>query len=171
MATLESRLNSLASAIGADVKALTTKQGDLTALTTTEKSNLVAAVNELVVLVGVGAGAIINDAATTSLTETWSANKIGASLTSAVSALRTELTAGASAALDTFAELAAAINNDASFAATIATGLANRVRFDAAQTLTLGEKAQARANIDAYGSVEIGNPDADLAAIYAAAKV
>ena len=170
MATLEARLNSLAQAIGADVKSIYLKQGDLTSLSTTSKLSLVAAINEIFVLAQAAGGNVINDAAA-GAASTYSSNKIGADLTSAISALRTELTAGAGAALDTFAELAAAINNDASFATTIANSLSKRVRADAAQTFSAGEKLQARQNIDAFGSVEIGNPDADLANIYALAKV
>jgi hypothetical protein len=87
-----------------------------------------------------------------------------------VSALRTELTAGAAAALDTFAELAAALGNDPNFAATIATGLGNRVRVDAAQTFTTAQKLQARTNIDAVGTADIGDTEHDFAADYATAK-
>lgn len=170
MATLESRLNALAAAIGADIKTLTTKQGDLTALTTTAKGNLVAAINELKTLIG-GAGAQINDTAGDGNTSvTWSADKIGDTITAAIASLRTELTAGAAAALDTFAELAAALNNDPSFATTIATGLSNRVRFDAAQTLDTTQKAQARSNIGAADATLFGNTDADLVAAYNTAK-
>lgn len=170
MATLEQRITALAQAIGADVKALNLKQGDLTSLSTTSKTNLVVAINELFTLVQSAGGNIINDAAT-GAASTYSSNKIGADLTSAISALRTELKAGAGAALDTFAELAAAINNDASFATTIANSLSKRVRADAAQTFSAAERLQARQNIDAFGSIELGNPDADLANIYAVAKV
>ena len=55
-------------------------------------------------------------------------------------------------------------------AATIASEIANRVRYDAPQTLTAPQQTQARSNIAAYGAAEIGNPDADLAATYTAAK-
>ena len=41
--SLESKLIALATAIGADVKALTLAQGSLSALTTTTKTSLVAA--------------------------------------------------------------------------------------------------------------------------------
>lgn len=68
------------------------------------------------------------------------------------------------------AEIAAALNNDPTFAATIASEIANRVRYDAPQTLTAPQQTQARSNIAAYGAAEIGNPDADLAATYTAAK-
>ena len=43
--TLEQRLIALAQAIGADVKALNLAQGSLSALSTTAKNNLVAAIN------------------------------------------------------------------------------------------------------------------------------
>ena len=81
-----------------------------------------------------------------------------------------DLTAGAAAALDTLSELAAALNNDPAFAATIAAEIANRVRFDAAQTLTQPQMARARANIGAQSAAAIGDPDRNLVADYTAAK-
>ncbi len=45
--SLENKIIALAQAIGADVKALKASAGDLTALSTTAKGNLVAAINEL----------------------------------------------------------------------------------------------------------------------------
>ena len=84
---------------------------------------------------------------------------------------------GAGAALDTLNELAAALGNDPSFAATIATEIANRVRFDAAQTLTSPQQAQARSNIGAASAADVsglitglGTYDRDYAADYTAAK-
>ena len=50
--SLETRIVALAQAMGADVKALTLSRGDLTALTTTTKTSLVAAINELTTLTG-----------------------------------------------------------------------------------------------------------------------
>ena len=55
-------------------------------------------------------------------------------------------------------------------AATIAAEVANRVRYDAAQTLTSPQQAQARANIGAQSAAAIGDPDRDLVADYTAAK-
>ena len=103
-------------------------------------------------------------------TVTWSADKIHDTIEAAKLAVKNELTDGAGAALDTLAELAAALGNDPNFAATIAAEIANRVRYDAAQTLTAPQQAQARANIGALGAVEIGNPDHDFVADYTAAK-
>lgn len=60
----------------------------------------------------------------------------------------------APAALDTLSELATALGNDANFSTTTATALGNRVRVDAAQTFTAGEKTQARSNIDAVSTTD-----------------
>jgi hypothetical protein len=81
------------------------------------------------------------------------------------------LVGGAGAALDTLKELAAALGNDPSFATTIATQIANRVRFDDAQVLTAPQKAQACDNIGAASLVATGDLDRDFAAAYTAAKV
>jgi hypothetical protein len=52
-------------------------------------------------------------------------------------------------ALDTLIELATALGNDPNFAATTATALGKRVRFDAGQTLSDSERGIARSNIGA----------------------
>ena len=162
--TMETRLIALAQAIGADIKALTTKQGDLTSLATTAKGNLVAAINEIYGLLG-SVGAIIDDGAGDGDTSvTWSADKIHDSIEAATTALRNSLVNGAGAALDTFKELQDAIGNDPSFAATLATQMSKRVRVDAAQTFTTAEKLQGCNNLG------INNPEHDFLGDYATAK-
>lgn len=162
--TMETRLIALAQAIGADIKALTTKQGDLTSLATTAKGNLVAAINEIYGLLG-SVGAIIDDGAGDGDTSvTWSADKIHDSIEAATTALRNSLVNGAGAALDTFKELQDAIGNDPSFAATLATQMSKRVRVDAAQTFTTDEKLQGCNNLG------IGDPEHDFLGDYATAK-
>ena len=85
--SLETRIISLAQAIGTDVKALTAAQGNLASLTTTTKTNLVAAINELATMIG-SAGVAINDTAGNgNTTETWSADKIFDSIEAAKTAL------------------------------------------------------------------------------------
>ena len=162
--TLEQRLIALAQAIGADVKAIRAAAGTLSSLNTTDKASLVAAINELYLAIG-GAGVSIDDAAGDGDTlVTWSADKIYDTIEAAKTAVKNDLVNGASATLDTLSELAAALDNDASFATTIATQMGNRVRYDAAQTLDAAQKAQACTNIG------IGDPDRDLVADYTAAK-
>lgn len=136
--SLETRLITLAQSVAADIKVLTNTRGSLAALTTSDKTSLVASINELKTAL-----------ATAGMSE--------AQVDAKVSAAITALIGGAPGTLDTLKELA-----DAS--ADLAALVGNRVRFDAAQTLTAPQQATACANIG------IGNPDTDLVAIYAAAK-
>lgn len=164
MATLEARIIALAQAVGADIKAARLERGDLTALNTTAKGSLVAAINEVLAAIG-SAGATINDTAGNGATGvTWSADKIFDSIEAAKTAVKNDLTAGAAAALDTLSELATALGNDPNYATTVANALAARVRFDAAQSLSGAQQLQACTNIG------VGNPDADLVASYNTAK-
>jgi len=158
------RIIALAQAIGTDIKGLNVKVGDLTALSTTAKGNLVAALNEIYTLVGTG-GAVIDDAAGDGDTDVvWSANKVFDTIELAKQAVKDDLLDGAGTALDTLKELADALNNDPNFAATIATALGFRLRFDEAQVLTTAQKLQGCTNLG------IGDPETDLAAAYTAAK-
>lgn len=163
--SLETKIIALAQAIGADVKALKASAGDLTALSTTAKGNLVAAINELYAMAS-SAGATIDDNAGAGATAVaWSADKITSEIAIARQGAKDDLINGAGAALDTLKELADALNNDPNFAATIATDLANRVRYDASQTLNTAQKLQACTNIG------IGDPEHNFVADYTAAKV
>ena len=144
MATLEQRLNNLASAIGADIKALRDADGSLSSLPTTAKNNLVSAIAEVYAMANGGANQTAID--------------------TAINNLRNELRAGAGSALDTFAEVAAQLQADESAAAALSTAINNRVRFDAVQTLTVAQQLQACTNIG------IGNPDVDLVSAYNTAK-
>lgn len=144
MATLEQRLNNLASAIGADIKALRDADGSLSSLPTTAKNSLVSAIAEVYAMANGGANQTAID--------------------TAINNLRNELRAGAGSALDTFAEVAAQLQADESAAAALSTAINNRVRFDAVQTLTVAQQLQACTNIG------IGNPDVDLITAYNTAK-
>ena len=98
--SLETRIVALAQAMGADVKALTAAQGSLSALNTTTKTSLVAAINELMTLIG-SAGASIDDGAGNGNTAvTWSADKIFDSIEAAKTAVKNDLVGGAGAALE-----------------------------------------------------------------------
>ncbi|WP_157796401.1 hypothetical protein [Brucella intermedia] len=63
---------------------------------------------------------------------------------------------GVAPTLDTLKKLAAAIKNDPKFHETVAAADALRVAVDAAQSFTLAQKAQGRANINAVGTDEKG---------------
>ena len=178
--SLELKIAALITAVGGDVKALTTKIGDTTSLTTTAKANLVAAINEVQAAVATlqAGSTTINDAAGNGdVNVTWSADKIHDEIVARVQAAKNDLLGGAGAALDTLKELADALNNDASYATNIAAMLTKRLAVDAVQTFTNAEKIQARANIGAAADTELqqlktdlGNVDADLVALYNTAK-
>lgn len=162
--TMETRLIALASAIGGDIKALRAAQGDLTSLPTTAKGSLVAAIAEIHGLLG-QAGAVIDDTAGNGdTTVTWSADKIYDSIELAKIAVQQSILGGASEAYDTLKELEELATGNASTGAALATAVANRVRYDEAQTLTAAQKLQACTNIG------IGNPESDLVASYTTAK-
>lgn len=162
--SLAQRIADAVTAIAGDIKSLNQKQGDLTSLTTTAKSNLVAAINEVKAALG-SAGAQINDTAGNGdVGVTWSADKIFDTIEAAKLAVKNDLVAGAGSTLDTLNELAAALGNNPTFAATVATDLANRVRYDAAQTLSAAQKTQACNNIG------VGEPETDFVAVFNAAK-
>ena len=168
--SLQGQITTLVQAIGGDVRTLTAAQGNLSALTTTQKTSLVGAINELQGLVGglTGAPSVINDAAAAGVTDrTYSADKIIALLAS----LRGDILGGASAAYDTLLELQTGLQNEQTATNNILTALGNRVRFDAAQTLTSAQQAQALANIGAASAASIGNTERDFVADYVAAKV
>lgn len=155
--SLNTNLQNLATRISTELKALRIlingNAADLSGLATTTKTNLVAAINELQAAVDAASqsgGASINDAGLSTST-TWSSTKIDSEIDSNVSAAITSLVNGAPTALDTLKELADALEAAAtdSEVAAIVTALDNRVRYDAPQSLTGPQQAQARANIGA----------------------
>lgn len=178
--SLELKIAALITAVGGDVKALTTKIGDTTSLSTTAKANLVAAINEVQAAVATlqADSTTINDTAGDGdVNVTWSADKIHDEIVARVQAAKNDLLGGAGAALDTLKELADALNNDASYATNIAAMLTKRLAVDDVQVFTNAEKLQGRENIGAAADTELqqlktdlGDVDADLVALYNTAK-
>ena len=156
MANLTTRISDLATRVATECKAIRQltngNASDLSALTTSQKSSLVAAINELKTAVDSLSSPITVNDASTSTSQVWSSSKVS----EAIAQAKSDLVNGAGSALDTLSELSAALGNDASFATTISTSLSYRLRFDAAQTLTAGQKTQACANLG------IGEPDTDF---------
>ncbi len=168
--SLAANLVLLAQAIGLDIKDVNAKIGTMSSLTTTEKTTIVGALNELDSKIG----ALINDALSTSTTKTWSIDKIVQSINQAKSDILGGLP---SAALDTIYELSQAIENDGVNITGILTSLGLRVRVDAAQNFSVGEKLQGRQNIDAASDTEfqqfktdVGSTSEDFVAAYNLAK-
>lgn len=167
--SLALNITNLATRIATELKAHRTlingNAPSLSSLTTTDKSNLVAALNEVKASIS-AAGATINDT-TPSATSVYSSDKV----TNVVATAIADLIAASPATLNTLDELAAALGDDPSFATTISTALGNRVRVDAVQSFTAPQKAQATANIGALSLVQSGDPETDFVATFNAGLV
>lgn len=160
--SLQTQITTLIAAIASDIKTLLANTGNLANLTTTNKTSLVNSLNELKSsIANIDLTSLISDATATSTSKTYSINKINSQISAAVAALVNS----APGTLDTLKELADALTADSSTISGLVTAIGNRVRFDAAQSLTDPEKIVACQNIG------IGDPTKDLAAAYAAAKV
>lgn len=123
--TFPTNITNVLTRIGTEFKSIRTLisgsgTGTVSGLTTTA-TDLVAAINEVKVTAdsAAGGGVAINDSAT-NLTETWSSSKINSDIQAAVNGIID----GAPGALDTLNELAAAINDNASYAAAVTSALA-----------------------------------------------
>jgi len=163
--SLETRITALATTIAAEVNNINSRAGTLASLSTTNKSSLVAALNEIKAALDGFTSATINDAATSSTTETYSVDKILNLISVAVDGILD----GAPAALDTLNEIAAALNDDAGAVSGIIAAQALRVRVDAAQAFDSTQKTQGRSNIGAQEAALIGDTDRDFAADFTTA--
>lgn len=215
--SLQTRLSDLITAIGTDIKQhriwmTGSASGDLTGLTTVDKTSLVAAINEVD-----GQSSSPPDASETvkgivelaTLAEVATGTDSLRAVTAAGvrqerTALKEEiLGAGVPGALDTLDELAAALGDDANFAASVTTSLAGKQPLDTDLTaiaalvsaadklpyatgagtwaladftaaaralLDDGDAATMRGTLSVYSQSELGNPETDLAALYATAK-
>lgn len=157
---LIARLELLFREIGLDVKAqqaaidaITGNVGTLAGLTTTEKANLVAALNEVNARVTTAeqATASLIDDATTDTDTTWSSTKIAQSIADGIAGL----VDGAPDALNTLNELAAALNDAPDALQGVLDILAKVVRVDQVQAFSAAEKAQGRANIAAASAGDL----------------
>lgn len=178
MTTLVTRLGDLATRIATEIKSLRTllnnNAANNAALTTTAKTNLVAAINELKSLADSAvsaAGSIVNDVASASTTQTYSVNKIIDLIAVAKTAVKNEILNGAGAAFDTLAELQTLLEGDAASIAAINTAMGNRVRFDAPQTLSAPQKAQANTNMGSAALADTGVLDTNFVTTFEAGLV
>ena len=155
---LIARLQLLFREIGLDQKlqsaaidAVSGKIGALAGLTTTEKSTVVGALNELAGRIATLEQASVIDDTTTDTDTTWSSTKITAAIAEGVAGVID----GAPEALNTLKELAEALNNSPDVIDDITTMLGKAVRVDVAQAFSVAEKAQGRTNIGAASDADL----------------
>ena len=146
--SLATNVSNLATRIATEFKSIRTLisgsgTGGISALTTTDKTSLVAAINEVKTQAGnagwtavpasetvSGILKLASVADSTTGTDTLKA-VTPAGLKAATDAVKTNILGSAPAALDTLNELAAALGNDANYAATVTAALANKQPLDA----------------------------------------
>ena len=162
--SLATRIESLVIRVAQEFNDVRAKTGNLANLTTTDKSNLVAAINELKAAV-VSSSEI--DDANIAISSTYSSSKI----VTLLDALKSEILGGADAAYDTLLEIQQLLQNGTTGLDALLAAVNNRVRFDAAQTLTVAEQLQARSNIGAVAASDVGNTDTDFVAVFVGALV
>ena len=157
--SLTTRIESLVIRVAQEFNDVRAKTGNLANLTTTDKSNLVAAINELKAAV-VSSSEI--DDANIAISSTYSSSKI----VTLLDALKSEILGGADAAYDTLLEIQQLLQNGTTGLDALLAAVNNRVRFDAAQTLTAPEQVQARSNIGAVAVSDVGDTDTDFVAVF-----
>lgn len=155
--SLQIVLQNLSTRIATECKSIRTlvngNTAGLTALTTADKTNLVAALNEVRALAA-SAGSVSDG--TTSTTTSWSSTKV----TSYVASQVATVLGGASAAYDTLQEIQALMVADDTETTGILTSLSNRIRFDAAQVLTTPQQLQGCTNIG------VGDPETNFVTVF-----
>ncbi len=163
--SLATQIQTLVTRIADEFKTVAGRVGVLANLTTTAKGSLVAAINEVAAAGGSGGAAI--DDATPGLTTVYSSTKTQNVVDTAIAAL----VDGAPTALNTLKEIADELAADDTAMASLLTSVGVRVRYDAAQTLTAPEQAQARTNIGAASAADVGDTTTDFVADFDAALI
>lgn len=171
MATTQEELDLVFVEIGSQFKLDRAVMGLLASLSTTDKTNLVAAINEVNAKTA-GAGAQIDDV-TARTTTVYSSSKTDSQIAAARASLKTEILGGAGPTVDTLKEIAdllvASDLNDDNALAALTTAVGNRIRFDASQTLSAPEKVQANANLGSVSLVQFGDPAHSYKNVFTAA--
>ena len=160
--SLQTQIQSFVLRAAQEFNTVYAKIGSLASLSTTDKSSLVSAINEL--KSAVNASTSVNDGAITTTT-TYSSSKIVGLL----DALKSEILGGADAAYDTLLEIQQAIQTGETAASALLEAINKRVRYDAAQALTVPEQAQARSNIGAVAASDVGDTNFNFVAAFEAA--
>lgn len=164
--SLAGQIQNLATRIATECKAIRALQGSLTSLTTTDKSSLVASINELKTSI-TAAAEVLDTAVAGDKTHTYSADKIITMLNQ----VKSDILGGAPAAYDTLMEIITQQQTDEGSITNLLTAMGNRVRFDAAQSLDSTQKAQACSNIGAVQATDVGDVTTNFVTTFEAGLV
>lgn len=152
IAKLYTRINELATAIGIAIKVIKDSVGDLSGLSTTDKTSVVSAINELDTSIKTKSNLtldtvrveLINDIEAPSTTSTYSSSKIEDKITEAVEAgkiaVKNSILDGAEDAYDTLKEIQEIIKQDETATASLLEAVNNRLKINERMELTTEQK-------------------------------
>lgn len=152
IAKLYTRINELATAIGIAIKGVKDSIGDLSGLSTTNKTSIIGAINELDTSIKTKSNLtldtvrveLINDIGDPSTTSTYSSSKIEDKITEAVeagkTAVKNSILDGAETAYDTLKEIQEIIKKDKTAAASLLESVNNRLKINERMELTTEQK-------------------------------
>lgn len=127
----------------------------VTTRVTAAEDKIAANESAIAALEGVVASSTNIDDVNVSTATTYSSSKITSEITAAKAAVKADLLGGAGEAYDTLKELADLIQNNEDAIDALEALAAGHVKYDGAQTITLEQQAQARANIGAAAATDL----------------
>ena len=158
--SIQTQLTNLTNSVAQALNNLDSRTGNITALSTSDKTSLVAAINEVKTSIDSFDPALIDDALDASTIKTYSIDKIK----TLIANVQSSILGGAGEAYDTLQELATELQSNDGDITNILTAQANRVAVDASQSFTEAQKTQGRDNIGAANQADIGDITTDHAA-------
>lgn len=149
MAKLEETLVAFATKTAQEINKVRAERGALAVLSTQHKASIVGAINELETkIVAASSGAV-------------SPSDVDNKIQTAIAALKTEIMGdNVPAALDTLKEIAAAIQADQTATSAMATAIADRIKLDSVQQLTVQQKQNVETTLN------LGNTGVDLVSVF-----
>lgn len=145
MAKLEETLVAFAKKTAQEINKVRAERGTLAGLSTQHKASIVGAINEL----------------ETKIVAAASPTDVDNKIQTAIAALKTEIMGdNVPAALDTLKEIAAAIQDDQTATSAMATAIADRIKLDSVQQLTVQQKQNVETTLN------LGNTGVDLVSVF-----
>lgn len=149
MAKLEETLVAFAKKTAQEINKVRAERGTLAGLSTQHKASIVGAINELETKIVAASGVAV------------SPTDVDNKIQTAIAALKKEIMGdNVPAALDTLKEIAAAIQDDQTATSAMATAIADRIKLDSVQQLTVQQKQNVETTLN------LGNTGVDLVSVF-----
>lgn len=149
MAKLEETLVAFATKTAQEINKVRAERGALAGLSTQHKASIVGAINELETKIVTASSGVV------------SSSVVDNKIQTAIAGLKTEIMGdNVPAALDTLKEIATAIQNDQTATSAMATAIADRIKLDSVQQLTVQQKQNVETTLN------LGNTGVDLVSVF-----